>query len=358
MVDALRLRVWDEHETEVPLQAAATNGDCTFSVRSLPGASGVHVAVVDATGAVRLRAEVEADPGDVVTLQFDLDEEGAPHVRSRGRKVILLPPDARYDPPRPITRTSAGAPLEVAIVVDATLRSWSDATPRLLDCREVWAAHADALTAFVERLATDRPWRCAVIAFGDQQPPEVNAEDLRPRYHLHPIEQDRTLRPCDPGRLREALLEIPSSPGADYADALADALEGCARLHWSDGARKVVVLTGDSPGASLMHPLPAGADLCVRRLDVDTQADALHRRGVEVVTIYHPPPASNGLHTVSPMRELLLATRTQYRRLASLPMWSFEAAEFDVEAAVARLDQVVTPIARGAALGEPVTVTR
>jgi hypothetical protein len=300
---------------------------------------------------VRLRAEVAADPGEIVSVRIELDEQGAPHVWSRGRNVIFLPADPRYDPFPPIQPIPADAPLDLAIVVDGTLRAWTEKNAGLLDHKDLWAAHAERVIDFAARVTEERDWRATVIAFGDQEPPAVTAPDLRPRYWMYPTEEDRSLRPIALEQLRERLLTIPSSPGADYVDALADALAVCAGLHWRPNARKVVLLTGDSPGSSLLHVLPKGADLCVRRQDVDTQAAALHKQGVEVVTIYHAPPADLGLYRLSPQDELLRSARSQYLRLASLPELAFEAAAFQPERAAERLERVAGPIGRGAALG-------
>jgi hypothetical protein len=353
MTEPLRLRVWNDEQTAVPLVFSGPGEVCSVELRCLPGASGVHLVLFD-DGAVRLRAEVVADPGEVVPFQIELDEQGVPHVSSRGRHVILLPVTPQYDPLPPIQLLGDDAPLDLAIVVDGTLRSWADKNACLLDHKDLWSAHVDKLMDFTARVVEGRDWRAVVMAFGDQEPPAVTASDLLPRYQLYPPEEDRTLRPLDLERMRERLLTIPSSPGGDYVDALAEALDACVRLHWRPYARKVAVLTGDSPGSSLLHVLPKGSDLCVRRLDVDTQASWLHHQGVEVVTIYHAPPADLGFYRLAPQDDLLRGARSQYLRLASLPELAFEAAAFHPERAAERLERIVGPIARGAALGMPI----
>ena len=364
----LRLRTWDavQHApADVPLRF--DGAIALMEVRCLPGASGIHVVLSDAEG-VRLRAEVMAEPGEVVPLCVELDERGLVCLSSRGREIVYLPGDVRYDPPPPIRAASAQAPLDVAVVVDGTTRSWpekvaapsgekeaapaSTAAGRLLERKDRWSAHVEKLAAFVERIAEGRDARIAILAFGDQPPPAVTAADLQPAYRLHPPDDERVLQPLDRARLRERLLALPSSPGADFADATADALDACVRLHWRKDARRVVLLTGDSPGASLLHPLPKGADLCVRHHDVDTRAFALHRLGVELLTIYHDPPRTLGLHTIAPQRDLLAAARDQYERLASLPELAFEEASFQPDVAAGRLRALEGVIARGFAFGE------
>jgi len=149
--------------------------------------------------------------------------------------------------------------------------------------------------------------------------------------------------------LRQRLLSLPPTPGGDFVDALADALAACGQLRWRPDARKMIVLTGDSPGSSLLYELPLGSDLCVRRFDVDTQAMQLHQQGVELITIYHPPPDKT--FTIDQLR-FVEATRRQYARLASLPELAFEVQSFDPEAAAERARQIVKTVGRGATLAE------
>lgn len=347
------LRTWDRGASavaDVPLQFA---GDvAAVELRCLPGASAVHV-VVRLADSVRLRAEVWAEPEEIVPLELALDEGGDVHLSSRGRTIMHLPLEDRYDPPSPI-RPGVPAALDVAIVVDGTMRSWPEketASVRLLERRDAWAAHAEKLARLVETIDGGRETRVTLLAFGDQEPPSVSAPDLKPRYRLYPAEEDRVLRSLTAVRLRDELLLVPPTPGADFVDATADALEACTRLHWR-APRRLVVLTGDSPGASLLHPPPQGADLCVRELDVDTQALHLHRLGVEIMTIYHAPPRSSGVFDIGFQRELLLHTRDQYERLASLHGFSFDEASFDPDVAAARFRETPNAIGRGAALGE------
>ena len=355
MTAAFRLRFWnadDGEVAEVPLRVSEPGTTETVNLRCLPGASAVHVVLSDAQG-IRLRAEVSADPGEAVPLRVELDEQGAPHVWSRERNILLFRVDSRNDPVPPIQPMAATAALDLAIVIDATVRSWvaKDApapSPQLLDHKERWCAHVEALLDFATRIAAQRHARASMLAFGDQRQPAVTANDLRPRWPLFPDEDERVLQPFDVERLRGKLLAVPATSGGDFVDALADALAACVRLRWRDDARKLVVVSGDSPGASLLHPLPKGADFCVRRLDVDTQLLDLHRLGVEVVTIYHAPPS----HLVALNRELLDGTKLQYLRLASLPELAFEATTFDAGVAAERVISIHGPIARGAAFGE------
>jgi hypothetical protein len=347
----LRLQTWDAGEhapAATPLRFSGAIA--TADVRCLPGASALHVAVSNGDG-VRLRAEVSAEPDEVVPLRFELEDGGVLQLSSHGRSILHLPADVRYEPLAPIRPAAAPAPLDVAIVVDGTTRFWPEAeaaATRLLDQKERWSEHVEKLVRFVDRIGEGRNCRATVIAFGDQEPPAVTARDLQPHYLLFPDEDNRVFQRFDAERLRDLLINLPSSPGADFVDATADALDACAHLSWRKDSRRLVIVTGDSPGASLLHPLPKGADLCVRRFDVDTRALELHRNGVEVLTIYHPPPSA----LLALRSELLASTREQYERLASLRELAFTSASFDPESAASRFGERSSAIARGAALGE------
>jgi len=358
------------HAVEMALPRSAPGDSCVVELRCLAGVrgnSGIHLVVSDAEG-VRMRGEVAANPNEVVTLQVGLDEGGAPHVRNRATQVLLLPVDQDYNPSPPIHPASADAPLDIAIVVDGTLRNWTPPdpaahpaprSPYLLDAKEeLWNSHVDKLLTFVKEIAAGRDWQTAVLAFGDQQPPPgLSAANLRVNYRIHPpAANERTLQTCDFDALRKRLISLPATSGCDFVDALADALAACADLHWRPRARKMIVLTGDSPGFSILHPLPKAADLCVRERDVDTTVAALHHLGVEVVTIYHAPSQALALETIPFQRELLAAVRSQYIRLASLPEMAFEAATFDPQEAARQVGAITTPFARGAALAELVRI--
>ncbi len=350
------LRTWDRGAgvaADMPLHFAGAAA--AAELRCLPGASGVHI-VVRQANTVRLRAEIWAEPEEIVPLELALDEDENLHLSSRGHTIVHLPLESRYDPPAPI-RPATTAALDVAIIVDGTVRSWPEketASVRLLEQKDAWAAYVEKLVRFSETISEGVETRVALLAFGDQEPPSVSAPDLKPRYRLYPAEENRVLQPLAAARLRDELLLVPPTPGADFVDATADALAACTRLHWR-ATRRLVLLTGDSPGASLLHPPPQGADLGVRTLDVDTQALQLHRLGVEIMTIYHAPPRNSGVFDIGFQRELLLHARDQFERLASLRWFHFDEASFDPDLAATRFRETPNAIGRGATLGELVT---
>lgn|GEM_PF-1403810 len=331
---------------EVPLAVIKGGSPCTVRLRCLAGASGLHL-VLSAGGNVRLRVEVPADGGETVAVQVELDEGEGLQVWSPGRDVLFLPVEDRYDPPAPIRPAAPDASLDLVLVVDGTAR-WASQEER--------EDHFEKLLGFVGQISDGHlGCRAVVVAFGDQPPPNTTAMDLIPFYHFFPREEEaRSLQPLDIERLRRELFAIPATTGGDFVDALADALDACARLRWREGTRKLLVLSGDSPGHSVLYPLRKGADACVRKLEVDTQALRLHRLGVEMVTIYRDPPApsESGLYDLAFKRDLLLGARLQYARLASLPELAFQVSTFNPELAAAAVRGRKEAIGRGTSLGE------
>ena len=348
-----------------PLPLDEKPSRCHVQLRSLPGASGIHLAFAE-DERVLLRAEVDTDSAEPVTVEIERDAEGDLDVVSAGRRVFTLPPDERFAPP-PICLAGLDECLDLALVVDGTARFWyeeetvtvREAVSRpLLEDAERWGAHVEKIGELVELLAGRySDLRVAVMAFGDQEMPDVAAPDLGPEYLLYPEpESDRSLQPRSVEETLERLRGVPATTGGDFVDAVADALAACARLRWRREARKLVLLVGDSPGHSVARPLQRGADACVREHDVDVQAEQLHRLGVELVTLYLDPPGDIGLEDVSYRKKLLDATREQYRRLASLPQTALRASGLDSAIAAAALVDHRGPIARGAALGELIQV--
>lgn len=363
MTDArsICLRVWPAEGAEpqeIALPLAGPGARCTLRLRCLPGASGVHLVLTDETGPL-LRAELPANSGETVVVQAGLEEDGTPRLWSGDQPVISLPVDEQYAPPPPILPAPAGGALDVALVVDGTLvGAVVEGTVRQ-PSPEQRQTHAAALLDLVERLAVGRPdCRTTLVAFGDQAPAQVVAKSLIPDYHLWPLrEEERSLRAFDRGRLARQLERVPPTSGGDFVDALADALDAVARLRWRPEARKLVVMSGDSPGHSVLYPLPRGASVGVRQRNVDSEALRLFRAGIEVATMYHPPPADDRLYDLEYQRQLLSAAEEQYARLASLTAYAFRFPDFDPAAAAEAIAGNERPIGRDASLAELVEVT-
>jgi hypothetical protein len=356
---SVSLRVWSApaaapRQVALPLDEPGTA--CTVRLRCLAGANALHLVLLDPGGAVLARVEIEAAAGETVPVEIERTAAGDLCAWSADgwRRVLTLPADAAYDPAPPLPPVAAGVSLDLVLLIDLTLRHRKSTTANdlLLALPESWGAEIARLTAFVAALAaTGRRHRIAVAAFGDQAPPGAEAADLRPDYRLYP-ESGWQFRGLEPASLRQALADLPATTGADIVDALADGLHACRLLPWRGGARKLLLVCGDSPGHSTLHPLPAGADAGVRALDVDGEAAALHRRGVEIATLYYPPAPELQLERVEFQHAILSATRAQYARLASLPEMAFVATALDPAAAGAGLAARSRTIGRGAALAE------
>jgi hypothetical protein len=334
-----------------PLPLSGPGSICSVRLRSLPGASGVHVVLTNGEG-VLLRAEIAAESDERVEVDVEWQVGSGWRLASAGRRVLYLPSEDAHEPVPPFKPLYKTRQLDVALVVDGTLRSVVETPPLLLADRERWGRHAAELAGLVERLAgaMHADARTAVIAFGDRPLPWNGAFDLRPAYHLHPpTAEARLLRREEPGQLLSRLAELPATSGGDLVDGLADALAACQDLRWRNAARKILVLTGDSPGYSILQPAPRGADAQTRERDVDVEAKELHGRGIEILVIHHGPgPETARLES---LRGFLEHTRTQYLRLASRPELFFEAAGFEVDAALRALASKVPAVGRGASPG-------
>jgi len=352
----------------VPLSLDGSTAACRIRLRCLPGASGIQLPFVNARGEVVYRAEIKAVSGETFTVHVQTEGTDL-RVWSPGKAVLSLPPAALYDPPPLIPPVAPEAPLDLALVIDGTSRSFARqegqegqkgrlVSEPLLDRKEVWKEHVERLSRFAEALAAGvAESRFTVLAFGDEELQDTETVDFRSRYVLHPPEEQRRFQPLRDPQVQEALGSLLSTSGIDFVDALADALQACHGLTWAERSRKVVLVCGDSPGQSVLHPLPPGADRRPRRLDVDVEAEKLHRAGIEIATLYFDPPADTELRQARFQRELLDGARAQYARLASLSSWAFEASRFDPDQAAQAIRERSEALGRSAALGELVEVT-
>lgn len=345
---------------EIPLPLDGPGSACSVQLGCLPGASGVHLVFVR-DGATVLRAEIPAESGETVTVDVETGEEGDLRLCSAGRSLFTLPVQDRYEPLPPLRAAPPESGLDLIFIVDGTTRRFTRengvTAQLLLEQREEWREQVERLARLAEGLAAGTgDTRVAVLSFGDSMPPGAVAPSLAPRYDLYPREEERGFQPLDPARLQSDLEAVPATPGGDFVDALADALQVCRRLRWRRNVRKLIVIYGDSPGHSILHPLRKGADVCVRALDVDTEIWRLHREQVEIATIYCDPPADLGLYAIEFQRDLLRGARAQYARLASLPALAFEASSFTPEKAVEALRASEALIGRCAALGAMIDI--
>lgn len=365
-MERLSLRVLAPPAAEirtVPLPLAENGSACTVHLRCLPGASAIHLSFLDGAGSVVLRAEVDAAGGETVPVQVSLGADREVRVWSPGRRVLTLLPNTQHEPPPPIPAAAPGAGLDLVFVIDGTARHFAMendvvVSKPLLGQKEIWQEQVELLVWLAEGLSEGvNESRFAVLAFGDEELREIEARELRPLYVLHPPEPRRRFTPWSPAGCREVLSALAPTPGGDFVDALADALQACRRLPWRERTRRIVMVCGDSPGHSVRHPLCQGADLHARRLDVDIEAEHLHRMGIEIATLYLDPPENVKLRGVAYQRELLDGAREQYARLASLSSMAFEISRFDPEAAALEVRGREGLLGRRVAPGELVGLT-
>ena len=359
----LSLRAYDEGSWEprnFPLPEGPS-GARPLRLRGLPGASAVQLELVSEDQVCR-RFEVEAEGDEVIVVHWRRTEDGKIDLWSQGREVLSLPPDERYAPAPPVVgETSRGKALDLAILVDGTMRvyrdgstaqrdaDWEAALGYLLDDEETWCRHVGLLAGVVEGLAEQVDLKLGVFAFGDRPTSSLQTPGLLPRYELYPQSGSGwKLSALSTEALHVALQEIPATSGADFVDALADGLATCVGLPWREDCRRVVLVTGDSPGYSIVHAAPTGANLLARRFDVDTQAMALHRAGVEVATIYHAVSHKRRQEDLDYERALREHTAAQYRRLASRRDLAFEVPGVDASDVARELIHPSDAVARGA----------
>lgn len=369
--------------------APDAKGDCRFTLECLQGASAIHLEVAIG-GQTRLRAEVRAQPGEAVRFLLHVEPDLGLALSAGSHQILFLPLEPEYGPLPPMPVPERGTAWDICLLIDATARTApapsGDLGPAnkgsaigpggrppspqdrpagppstldafLLSQPKTWGAIVGPLVELVRQLgAQGSGCRLAVIAFGDEPPPQgVYASDLTPAFHLRHLPDDRPehlLMPLVPETLADLLLKgIGPSPGADFVDASADALAAASRLQWGDETRRLLVLVGDSPGHSTAHPVPNGGDALPRRNDVDAEAARLHRDRVEILSLYHPPPAAVVEALLDAPKALVQFARDQYRRLASHPGLAFATTGFDPKQAIETLLGRETPLGRGPCWG-------
>jgi hypothetical protein len=156
------------------------------------------------------------------------------------------------------------------------------------------------------------------------------------------------------GVLSAQLGALPHTPGGDFVDGLADGLQACRTLTWRQGARKLLVILGQSPGYSVLEPPDELTNLLARKLCIEDEIGLLHRKGVEVITLFHHPDELEERYAVAnPLA--IEHSRRQYQELASLSGWSASSPGFDAAALASLWGTPPRCIARGPCPGFMVT---
>jgi len=339
-----------------PLPLPESGGRCKLHMRTLSGASALHLAL-SRNGSLLGRCEVEAGENEELEVHLEWTPDQAPRAQAAGRRCFTLPADEQYAPLEPFTPAGSDL-LDLIVLVDGTTRCYGEKGQDkglLLEDQQLWSEHLEALMSWIAEFSQGyASLRLAALAFADEALPRAGASDLQPLYSLYPqLPSNRQLAGISPSDLKSRLLSFPASTGADFTDALADALDECASARWRPGSRRIVLLSGDSPGYSVLNPPPWGANASIRQKDVESALIELHRRRVELVAIYHPVPSQSGLYDRPETAPLLDYARSQYQKLASRRRECFfqVGLGFDPRESARSVSDATQLIVRGAALG-------
>ena len=308
-VPDVAIRVVDETGTPIshPLPLSASSPRLFIRLKTLAGSEGLRLEL-ELDGKLDTRIEIPARQGEMIDVWLSWQEGLTAECE---RRMIFLPLDDRYGAVPPIFPNREAERVDLALVIDATALHFpapeEEARPEdaekpekrprpvlFFESPERRADFAARIQSFVSALAEGvSELRWALVTYGDVEtrPGAVEARDLSPRVHLDPSSDRLFLQPLRAGDdgVERAVEGIRPSSGGDVVDALADALAACRQLAWAEGARRLVVAVGDSPGHSLIHPPPLGANAQARELDVDSQAQELQRRGIGDLRRLHRP---------------------------------------------------------------------
>ena len=95
-------------------------------------------------------------------------------------------------------------------------------------------------------------------------------------------------------------------------------------------------------------PVPRLANAQTRLLDVQSEGDRLHRRGIEIVTVFHDVGMTPNHFQSAESAAFVSYTENQYRRLASERGYACRASLFRGADAAATLRSGARVLARGA----------
>lgn len=353
---------------ETPLALHDPGATLGLKMECCPGADAVVLTFTDGAGQPQACFEVAARGGELLSVEVGRTPQGELRLEAGGRPVFQLPVSSAAIRACPRVPRREAAALDLLLLVDATALFWpepsaSDSKPKkpddrlsearlLLKERAAWNRVVEALLELVKLVTAPFPdLHLAVLAFADQPCAALQSDDLRPEFDLFPPAERRRLEAMDLRALGLLLTNLVGSSGGDFVDALGDALGAASeQYHWRPEARHLLLLCGDSPGHSLVHGAPVGADLRVRRQDVDQAAIRLHyEHGVELATLFLDWPQA--LRDSTLVTSLHLFAEAQYRRLASWPGLAFTGSRFDPKAAAEAWLHPPVVLGRGPTLG-------
>jgi hypothetical protein len=329
-----------------------------------PGASALQV-VLREGNTVYTAIEAAAQPGERVSFEFLRDSQGAVRPICRSLKYLTLPLEKPSEPL--LLRPHQGQELDLAILVDGTCLHPAGDQAKGLDyllspsMTEAWETQITALGQFVQTAAGRySSVRVTALAFGDEPMEGVVSRDLMPDYLIFPRDpKHRIFAQAKPEEIAaltgEQLRKLESTSGGDFVDALADGLNACLNLPWRQLARRLVLVFGQSPGYSLLEPFESPASYNPRELCIEEEVTKLHRKQIEVATVFHHPWKFEDQYMLA-RPKLIEASQRQYAMLANLPSWAIRSGS---EPALRTLaESWLSPpacLARGACSGVLVT---
>jgi len=342
---------------EHPILLDQENPKDQVILHCLLGATAIHLVLLDDNNEVQLHAEILAEDDEELLIEFIYQEDHQIEVTCEGRQVYLLSIETlekinQYYTINPILINQQNSSLlDIVLIIDGTnhlLKATNEKYPI------TWQQLHEKVQEFIAQLANKFSTRVGILAFADQEPPEhIRADALKPLYHLKPDikkGEEFSFIPFNQKQLEQQIQQIQSSSGCDYIDAVADAFEACQHFNWRQKARRLIILMGDSPGHSILHPIAKGGDINIRKYDVEVEALKLHQQKIEIITLYIQPLDKKV------RLDVINYSQKQYKKLASLPCYTFQDIDFEADIAINELEKIEGLIGRNAMFGEIIDI--
>jgi hypothetical protein len=332
-----------------PLPLDKAGSVCRVSLQPVQGASAMQIRVTGNGVSVRAETALASEENRVEWI-IEWLQSGKLRIDS-AQPMLFLPGRTEYEPENPLPGRCNGT-LDLLFLLDATCRTAASGQASYRLSQPDAAGLYSLLIEFARQLAaahSPSSTRFGFLAFADAPLPEhASALDLRPGPLLQPASFEGHLPYTTTEDLMKGFQGLQASSGVDWVDALAEALARCRQwAGWRSDARKLLVVCGDSPGHSVLHPAEQGCDAHSRTATVEEESRCLHQQGVEIATLFTAhlrdaiPPA---------LRNIVEHARMQYRRLASLSAWAWDEQTF-AQRAVTSLRSPPRWLARGPAYG-------
>lgn len=314
-----------------------------LKLKSLAGAKGIHLSVhkdSDPSQSI-FRINIPTTHQEILNLQLHFNnEQQQVQLDLPGRDYQILPLDSQYEAPSPKRLPLLNQLMDIVILIDGTCQTFSEQGTRpLLKDYDTWETTAKPLVSLIEWFEKNtESLHSSILAFGDYPLDIIKSNQLQPQYSLYPSDtSSRALQMMTTLQAKERLQNLPDTPGGDFVDALADALLTIGQLHWREDARKLVIILGDSPGFSLLKPIPEGGNAAIREWDIETAQHKLVNKGIELATIY---VEQGNYNEQSLQGQLQQAARQQYQSIATYPSIGFTQNTFNPKFLLEQLNQL------------------